>query len=87
MPDNIKNIFRIFSKIIFVLFLLSLTAWIYFRNYRYLDLENKCNISIPFSFFSAMEFNNGNIIKALEIMKKSSPSDYKLVCSNINYYE
>lgn len=66
-------------KIFFIIFFLF--AFIY-NSFLYVDIPNRCFVKIIPSI--AFEFSNGNIKRAIKILRYGSPSDYQDFCKHVD---
>jgi len=77
-----KIFFRLLIFLTLLVFLISIGVWVYGRYFAhelYLDAEYNCRIDIHPSF----NYINSEILRAIEIVKLSSPEYYKKLCSYV----
>lgn len=51
-----------------------------FRSFFYIDRSSGCKI---FILPSVLEFNNGTVIDALHLLKRTAPDAHEMVCENV----
>lgn len=69
------------AKFIKIFIILILGGWLIYRYFFYIDVFNGCFIKIKPSI---TELSSVNIKKAIKVLKKAEPSEYKKLCRYVN---